>query len=57
MAQVSIVKESKPKGLGISLDESPEPPATRAVAFLKTFLRNLLRLTLRPAFPGSRAAA
>ena len=41
-----IVKESKPKDLGISLDELPEPPATRALAFLKTFLRNLFRLTL-----------
>src|SRR5664279_3071032 len=41
-----IVKESKPSALGISIDELPEPPATRAFAFLKTYLRNLLRLTL-----------
>jgi uncharacterized membrane protein YraQ (UPF0718 family) len=40
-----VVKENK--GLGISIDEVPEPaPDTRALAFLKTFLRNLLRLTL-----------
>ena len=39
-----VVKENR--GLGISIDELPEPPATRALAFLRTFLRNLLRLTL-----------
>jgi uncharacterized membrane protein YraQ (UPF0718 family) len=41
-----IVKENKPPALGISLDDASEPVADRAFTFAKTYLSNLLRLTL-----------
>ncbi len=41
-----LVKERATQALGMRIEELPEPAGERALIFSKTFLRNLLRLTL-----------
>jgi uncharacterized membrane protein YraQ (UPF0718 family) len=41
-----LVKERAAQALGLQMEELPQPAGVRALSFAKTFLRNLLRLTL-----------